>query len=256
MRENDRERQRKAEEKDQQKVGKRKKEAEKLRNPFSGRTLCVVGQYTGSIKQRKYQKGQDYLSCWPLQGTLQHTATHCNSTAIALQQHCNSTAYHVGPSKAHCNTLQHAATHCDTLQHTATNCNTLQQHYNSTATALPILLAPFGTLQFLWKGKCRVGGKQKVGGGKGRCKKKTCLATVHKENYQKRRGGGKARLSKKDNAHRCSAHKDCACANLQYTNTHTHTHTHAHKHMHALALRITFHTHKKTKKGGGAPSQV
>jgi len=49
------------------------------------------------------------------EGTLQHTATHCNTL-----QH-----------NTHCKTLRHLATH-STLQHTATHCNTLQHICNTT----------------------------------------------------------------------------------------------------------------------------
>jgi len=48
---------------------------------------------------------------------LQHTATHCNTTAT----HYNSLR-----DTERCNALQHTATHCNTLQHTATHCNILQ----------------------------------------------------------------------------------------------------------------------------------
>ena len=52
--------------------------------------------------------------CW---GTLQHTATHCN------------TPLHTA---THCNTSQHTAKHRNTLQHTATHCKTLQQTHMNT----------------------------------------------------------------------------------------------------------------------------
>ena len=84
-----------------------------------------------------------------LQHAATHSATHCNSFAMAVPSlgvhsavrytmeyvgyettHCNTLQH----SAMHCNTLQHSATHCNTLQHTATYCNTLQHsatHYNT-----------------------------------------------------------------------------------------------------------------------------
>jgi len=93
-------------------------------------------------------------------GTLQYTATHCNTIYRSLvvasrtqstnertlpATHCNTlqhTATHYitiheilvmaytykepEGEHTHCNTLQHTATHYNTLQHTATHCNTLQ----------------------------------------------------------------------------------------------------------------------------------
>jgi len=58
--------------------------------------------------------------------TLQHDATHCNSTATR----CNTLQHkecQCGGERG-CNILQHTntATLCNTLQHTATRCNTLQ----------------------------------------------------------------------------------------------------------------------------------
>jgi len=54
----------------------------------------------------------------PMQRSLQHTATHCNS----LRTHCNTLQH----TATNCNSLQHTATHCNSLQHTAAHCNTLQ----------------------------------------------------------------------------------------------------------------------------------
>ena len=91
-----------------------------------------------------YGYGHIYSHC----NTLQHTATHCNTSADALCQ--LAVAYVYEHMYSHCNTLQHAATHCNTsahvlcqlavacvyehiyshcntLQHTATRCNALQQ---------------------------------------------------------------------------------------------------------------------------------
>ena len=63
--------------------------------------------------------------------TLQHTATHCNTLQYTAT-HCSKPQNTATPCNTlqhpatHCNTPQHTATHCNTLQHTATHCNTLQ----------------------------------------------------------------------------------------------------------------------------------
>jgi len=55
--------------------------------------------------------------------TLQHTATHCNTTHGNTRQHTTTHKSH-RVSRIDCDTL--TATHCNTLQHIATHCNTLQ----------------------------------------------------------------------------------------------------------------------------------
>jgi len=48
---------------------------------------------------------------------LQHTATHCNTTASPEPRHHSATCL----TATHHNTPQRTATHCNTLQHTATH---------------------------------------------------------------------------------------------------------------------------------------
>jgi len=79
--------------------------------------------------------------------TLQHTATHCNTTATPLQRLFFHMWWYVEPES----TLQHTATHCNTTATAAfltcggmlslkAHCNTLQHHCNATATPLQRLL--------------------------------------------------------------------------------------------------------------------
>ena len=86
---------------------------------------CILLRLSG-VRPKPFAKDQWKLrlSLIFITGTLQHTATHCN-TPQHTATHCNTPQH----TAIHCNTLQHTATHCNTLQHTATHCNTLQHKH-------------------------------------------------------------------------------------------------------------------------------
>ena len=112
----------------------------------------LLSQECVTVSPQVFEEGMsDTATCC---NTLQHTATHCNTHALACHpssflKEIRLTLYHTAPQ---CNTLQHAATHCNThalmspssfsrggcltlhlpaphcttLHHTAPHCNTLQ----------------------------------------------------------------------------------------------------------------------------------
>jgi len=107
-------------------------------------TYCNTLQHTGGMEVGGGSSACEHRGTvgGDAAGTLQHTATHCNTpqhtaTHSSILQHAKTHCNTLQDTAPCCNTLQyttknyntlhHAATHCTTLQHIATYCNTLQQ---------------------------------------------------------------------------------------------------------------------------------